>query len=968
MQSDAEESVRDHDGMHLRDVATGASSPPRYHRLRFVYREAPTPGNRCQLRRWNTVVLEQRDVMRRTAPTRGGPQHVGDPDLHSLKIARTGSHLRYRRLSPRNRGLGQVGASVAFKSKPSGSTSSAATPLDLYNSGRLPRTQSAVEGLWFHQGEVLQAWHAVHETEHDLALELPTGTGKTLTGLIIAEWVRRTTRSPVVYACPTTQLAGQVADTAAREGIPAVLLTGSHRNWAPADDVGYSSSSAVCITNYSTVFNSSPKLAVPHLLVLDDAHAGEQFVGEQLAVNIRRQRDPAAYHSVLAALRPMISPLLLQRLQGSEPDPGAHHQVRLLLPAVHGPAMTALDAALAELDSPYSFQFAMIRGSLHASCVFLSYGAILVRPLVPPTFENPVFAGAGNRLYLSATLGHSGELERSFGRSEIARIPSGSGGQPRSGRRLFVFPDVAAGGDSDGLVRALLAITRKAVVLTQDTIDNAVETASSLAPAGVPVLGKADIAGGLTAFSGSLTGVLGLANRYDGLDFPGDACRMVVLDGLPNAHNLQEKFLGERADAGAALAERLRTRVVQGAGRCTRQPNDFAVVVIRGVDITRYLANPDVQAALDSELHAEVQFGWDNSIGVSHHEIVANVKMFLAHDEEWRAQGEPALAEFREGIVQVPPAGSAALQTSAPLEVEAWAAASQESWAEASDAMQRAARTVGTGGEATRGYRAVLLYLAGVWLHYAASSEAERGRARELVAQANAAAARGVWLREMTALPQEPRDTTAADDVAVNAVSAMLAAGVKADKHAKTRSAMVDGLLQVEFTTYEASLTALGALLGAQSSKPDGPGRCDSAWLWDTQLWMSVEAKSEAESSGTIPLKDIRQTNTQLDQIAADNDRPYPPADSYAILISPRGIVAPGHASVANPNVYLVSPEEVAALARDAAAVWEDLIPRVSGQPVNTVRGEVGRVLSEYGCLPSQVAERLSRHRIRPEV
>ena len=48
----------------------------------------------------------------------------------------------------------------------------------------------------------------------DLALELPTGTGKTLPGLLIADWVRRVRSARVAYACPTVQLARQVSETA----------------------------------------------------------------------------------------------------------------------------------------------------------------------------------------------------------------------------------------------------------------------------------------------------------------------------------------------------------------------------------------------------------------------------------------------------------------------------------------------------------------------------------------------------------------------------------------------------------------------------------------------------------------------------------------------------------------------------------------------------------------------------------
>ena len=41
---------------------------------------------------------------------------------------------------------------------------------------------------------------------------------------------------------------------------------------------------AVAVTPYSTVFNSSPKLAVPDVLLFCDAHAGEQYVAEDCSL------------------------------------------------------------------------------------------------------------------------------------------------------------------------------------------------------------------------------------------------------------------------------------------------------------------------------------------------------------------------------------------------------------------------------------------------------------------------------------------------------------------------------------------------------------------------------------------------------------------------------------------------------------------------------------------------------------
>lgn len=841
------------------------------------------------------------------------------------------------------------------------------TPEEMYLRGSLPRTADAVSGMWIHQGDVLRAYAEEHQDTSDLALELPTGTGKTMPGLLIAEWVRRKAEGPVLYAAPTRQLADQVLTTAKNEGVPARLLVGSHHSWSPTDETDVEGGEAIAITTYSSIFNSHPKLPEPRLIVLDDAHAGEQFVGEQYGITIRRHEAEAAYLTVLNALRPFLSGLQIQRLEGA-PDPGAHHQVRLILPAVDQGALSQLDTALSGLGDSFRFQLAMIRGGLASCCVYLSYGGIQIRPMIPPTFENRVFSRAGQRVYLSATLGSGGELERAFGRSEIIRMPLPTKTPPRSGRRLFVFPDLVKGGDAVGLTKSIVGITNKALVLSQTTTANAESAARQLAGEGVPTFGREVVEQGLSTFAKSPTGVLGLANRYDGMDLPGDDCRIVVLGGKPDAVSLQEKFLSERAEASAANAERLRTRIVQGAGRATRGPNDYAVVVVIGSDITRYFSRPENQTALEPELQAEVQFGWDNSKGHDAADILANVRTFLDHDVEWRKGGEPLVAEFREEAVKVAAPGAAALGESAELEVEAWELAFNDDWVAASQKLEDAARAVGKGGDATRGYRGLLLYLAGVWLNLGAEGEAHRAHARELVRNAAMASTRGTWLKEMKELPgAEEVPLAAADAVAVNNIVARLTGKLKPNKVKETLAEMREALGQEEATKYEGALTLLGSFLGAEAAKPAGQGRCDSSWRWDSALWMTVEAKSEEHSDGLLPLKDIRQANTQLDQLATDQGVDHAPAGSPTIIVSDRLTVSPEHAPVANPNVYLASTDVVSQIAGDVEAVWADLLASAAKhEAVHVLRRHVQGTLAENGCLPTQVVDRLAQERIRP--
>lgn len=176
--------------------------------------------------------------------------------------------------------------------KPTRSTTEADSPAQMYRD--LPPRPNAVPDLLAHQSEMLNAF-ADHAEKPDVAIELPTGTGKTLTGLVIAEWTRRSRRARVVYACPTQQLAMQVVAAANRESIKTSLLVGKHNFWDPSAVTAYEAAERIAVTTYNTIFNSRPYLSAADMLLFDDAHAGEQYVGEKYGVVLKRRENADEY-------------------------------------------------------------------------------------------------------------------------------------------------------------------------------------------------------------------------------------------------------------------------------------------------------------------------------------------------------------------------------------------------------------------------------------------------------------------------------------------------------------------------------------------------------------------------------------------------------------------------------------------------------------------------------------------------
>lgn len=760
------------------------------------------------------------------------------------------------------------------------------------------------------------------------------------------------------------QLARQTALAAQKTALSVSLLIGSNRDWPAQDRIAFAAAERMAITTYSSIFNSSPKLEPAQLLIFDDAHAGEQYVAEAFRVQITRAEVPEAYSNSLDAIAPGLDGLYLEQLRSGSGKSALGSSPRLVVPAQDENILKNLDRALATASNPdVEFRFQMIRKGLAGCLVFVGPDSIYIRPLVPPTHENRIFRDARQRIYLSATLGYGGELERAFGRFPIERLPLPSSSQePRAGRRFFLFPALVEDTTPDEAIEEITRQAGKALVLTPDT-QSAQNLSTRLACDNWPILDNRNIDTSLAQFAGAVNGVCGLANRYDGIDLPGDACWLVVLQGLPDSLSLMERFLNDRARAGSTSAERIRTRVIQGTGRCTRDPDDTAIVAVCGPDLTNYLSRPDTRSALGPELQAEIDFGRAHS-ALPLEEVVQLVQAFLSSDRAEFREGEAYIASRRRDVTVNAPEGSEVLAQSAGSEVTACVEAWSGRWSEAGQELYDAAAILGQGGEATRGYRAFLLHLSGTWKHRAGvkrSSPELQSTGLALTDQAIEAARPSHWPREMKPFETGQYSTAAQlDRIAARKLSERLRTRGKTKIRDKVQE-MLTNLDQTQARPYESALRHLGEMIGAEAWKPKEDGRCDSVWRWDDELWIAVEAKSGQNPDRLIPRKDIRQINDQLETLRHDLSANEIPDASVALLVTPRQILAPDAVGSAGPHIFLNTPTEILAIGNSIRLALDELIELGGLKEGSAFRRRIIETYQRHGVLPSQLLDRLTK-------
>jgi DEAD/DEAH box helicase len=97
-------------------------------------------------------------------------------------------------------------------------------------------------------------------TVSDVALQLPTGSGKMLVGLLIGEWLRRKNSEGVVYLCPTRQLVNQVVTQAESQyGLSVHGFTGRKINYDPTAKAEYQAASRLVIPESRNLVLSCPR-------------------------------------------------------------------------------------------------------------------------------------------------------------------------------------------------------------------------------------------------------------------------------------------------------------------------------------------------------------------------------------------------------------------------------------------------------------------------------------------------------------------------------------------------------------------------------------------------------------------------------------------------------------------------------------------------------------------------------------
>jgi len=823
-----------------------------------------------------------------------------------------------------------------------------------------------IRDLYAHQADIIREYTKTHITSQDVGIELPTGSGKTLVGLLIGEWRRSSLSQRVLYLCPTRQLAYQVNDQSEDYDIDTRIFVGTKRAYDRQDLTLYRSAQTIAISTYSGLFNVSPGIYDPQTIILDDAHGAETYIGSMWSLNISRLEHSDLYSKLIELFERDLPSHFIGVINRGNRDHITHKIEKVPFGAFLRSLSTLysiLDSDIDDNDLDLYFSWYAIRDGLHACHVYISYDRILIRPYISPTLIHRPFSDAEQRIYMSASLGRGGELERITGIREIQRIPTPKAYESRGiGRRLYIFPDFSQNpNEYRNWIAHRLSITDRTLVLCPTRYKAreflTILDACSRKPS---VLNAGNIEETMEPFTDSDHSILLLTNRYDGIDLPDGICRQVIIYGIPSGTNLQEAFLEERLGLDILLRERIKTRIQQASGRCTRSATDIAAIIMLDRKLLDFCARVENQKIFHQEIRAEMHFTFEQQKNPSLN-IDAMLESFMNKDENW-SRAEQDITDLRRSVDPPDASVTEILDNVVKNEVDF----SYAMWAGDYENAVKHARTVADNlsEEKLSPYRALWYYYVATAAYAQSSNNPDFKRiADDYLIRAKSASQTVSWfpnaLRSMIFEPSTLQDISETQALAVEGIVENIRNMGTVGLRFTTRLDDIEKNLNENVASiFDRGLMQLGTLLGFTSYKPGGDAAPDVVWHLENQLLFIFEGKSDEFPDTGVSVDNCRQTSGHLDWVTREANL-KDIATKYCVLVSPRTSID----EIALPHgehIFYLHTSAILHLFERTKQMLVELRSAMTDEISDNYRERVLRCMDRYNLTPEKISEMIT--------
>jgi Rad3-related DNA helicase len=449
-------------------------------------------------------------------------------------------------------------------------------PVDVFASLPL-RPDGPIKEPWPLEKEVLQRYYGEQKDHPRVAIELPTGSGKSIIGLVLLESWRRAGKR-VAILTSSIALADDMVKRCADLGIESAPITG--KRFSELEGIAraqnkrkYARKQAIGIMNY-WAYMMAKDVPEPDVLVVDDADFFENFLISDYAVTVSRKEDEGIWNVLIDDLaKHRIYQARIEAFKFSDTT-----EETLVVYFTHAVELvkklrTLVLSGREIVSEELSYSFDRNKAYLDGYLMFVTREGIVFAPYISPGLNHERLRGIEKIIFMSATIGSREYIHRILGSDtelEILTEKDVKSNVGTMGKRI-IFPldgITPSAHMEDDMLRAIVTIHEKfgKTLVMCNSFRDAYKVAKVLGDRGhqATVYTKESDS---SSFSNARSGALITAGRFIGIDLPDEACRISIITRMPFVLGPADAFVKDLLGDTAYINEKVGHRLVQAFGR-----------------------------------------------------------------------------------------------------------------------------------------------------------------------------------------------------------------------------------------------------------------------------------------------------------------------------------------------------------------------------------------------------------------
>lgn len=475
--------------------------------------------------------------------------------------------------------------------------------------------------------------------------------------MLILQSLLNTKEGPCLYVAPNKYLVEQVCKEAEKFGIGYCVFKESGE--IPEE---FLSGEKILITHAHKVFNGLSVFGIGNkkgdigAILLDDSHTCIDVIKDAYTVVINKKNNKDLYHEFLY----LFEDTLKNQREGSLLDL-KNNEGNVIMNVPYWSWSNKKSEVLTLLsknknDDEVKFTWPLIKDHLEYYSCFVAKDKIEISCDFPSVKSFPVFSRAPKRILMSATTQDDAFCIKGLDFSiDTVKKPLKYEKQKWSGEKMVLIPSLI----SDNLDRNLIvtqfskmnqtnfgmvSITPNTYLSNQYQELGGIVTDSTNIFKEIEKLKKKDF-----------EKILIINNRYDGIDLPDEACRVLILDSLPFFTSLSDKYEEEARATNEIVNKKMAQKIEQGLGRAVRGEKDYCINLIIGAGLVNFIKNPKTQKYFPNQTKKQIEIGLDISKEVKKEQTDFSMKdlyqlmaQSFNRDEGWKYFYQEKMNEIKD--------------------------------------------------------------------------------------------------------------------------------------------------------------------------------------------------------------------------------------------------------------------------------------------------------------------------------